>query len=539
MDTEMKEYVDTTLSDWLYQPHILELIEHKTFLEEGPIVLKRVDDEDYMQIPLFRQVVYLCETVRAAKPLKLTAAGNLPRAVVHGIYKLGIPEYYFEENIARLRKETDWYTVPLTRYLAEMGGLIKKRSNALTLTKEGERVLKDRHLLLKSILVTFGYKFSWAYFDLFENRWLGQRGFGLSLLLMADYGNEPRDSRFYSERYFYHNSHASIDKYAHLCYTVRTLARFMQNLGLITYDEKHRFAEQEQITVAKTPLFDKLIAIDRNFGKISYRAEAVAQAVPEAAHKAEAIVEAQVQAQAVAQAVPEAVHKAEAIVEAQVQAQAVAQAVVPLYRLRISLNGAQPAIWREFVVPSDISLVNFHVVIQAVMGWTNSHLHLFRKKGVEYTFRYQSDNYWDEEDYVDYSGMKISDLIADCGDSVVYLYDFGDSWKHTIELREVIQKIPIPVGAGAAAGDADVAACDAGAGNGPFFLKCLAGERRCPAEDSGGIHGYHEMLKILRNPAHSEYKDTLVWLGDNFDPNYFNLREVNKILAGYCIAEKN
>ncbi len=515
MDTEMKEYVDTTLSDWLYQPHILELIEHKTFLEEGPIVLKRVDDEDYMQIPLFRQVVYLCETVRAAKPLKLTAAGNLPRAVVHGIYKLGIPEYYFEENIARLRKETDWYTVPLTRYLAEMGGLIKKRSNALTLTKEGERVLKDRHLLLKSILVTFGYKFSWAYFDLFENRWLGQRGFGLSLLLMADYGNEPRDSRFYSERYFYHNSHASIDKYAHLCYTVRTLARFMQNLGLITYDEKHRFAEQEQITVAKTPLFDKLIAIDRNFGKISYRAEAVAQAVPEAAHKAEAIV------------------------EAQVQAQAVAQAVVPLYRLRISLNGAQPAIWREFVVPSDISLVNFHVVIQAVMGWTNSHLHLFRKKGVEYTFRYQSDNYWDEEDYVDYSGMKISDLIADCGDSVVYLYDFGDSWKHTIELREVIQKIPIPVGAGAAAGDADVAACDAGAGNGPFFLKCLAGERRCPAEDSGGIHGYHEMLKILRNPAHSEYKDTLVWLGDNFDPNYFNLREVNKILAGYCIAEKN
>jgi len=458
----MKEYIDFTLKDWLYQPHIMEVIEHKTFMEDGPIFLKRVDNEDYMQIPLFRQVAYLCQTVRAVKTLKLTATGNLPRAVVHGIYKHGIPDHYYEENIARLRTENDWCTVPLTRLLAEMGGLIKKRSKALTLTKEGERVLKDRHLLLKSILITFGHKLSWAYFDLFEDRSLGQRNFGLSLLLMADYGNQPRDSRFYSERYFFQNSHGSSSRYSQHCYNTRTLDRFMQNLGLITYDKRHRFGEQEQITVAKTPLFDKLLFIDRNFGKISYRAEAA----------------------------------------------------VPLYRLRISLNGAQPAIWREFVVPWDISLVNFHVVIQTVMGWTNSHLHLFRKNGVEYTFRYQSDNYWDEEDYVDYSGMKIADLITECGDSVTYLYDYGDSWKHTIELLEVIKNTKVRMGT--------------------FFLQCLAGERRCPAEDSGGVHGYHEMLKILKNPAHSEYRDTVTWLGDDFDPNNFNLLEVNNTLAGYC-----
>ena len=149
MDAEIKEYIDCTSKDWLYQAHILEVIEHKTFLEDGPIVLKRIDNEDYMQIPLFRQVAYLCETVREAKTLKLTTTGNLPRAVVHGIYKLGILDHYFEENIARLRTENDWYTVPLTRLLAEMGGLIKKRSNALMLTKQGEKVLKDRHLLLK------------------------------------------------------------------------------------------------------------------------------------------------------------------------------------------------------------------------------------------------------------------------------------------------------------------------------------------------------------------------------------------------------
>ena len=41
-------------------------------------------------------------------------------------------------------------------------------------------------------------------------------------------------------------------------------------------------------------------------------------------------------------------------------------------------------------------------------------------------------------------------------------------------------------------------------------------------------------MKVLKNPAHSEYKDTVTWLGDDFDPNYFNLLEVNNILASYC-----
>lgn len=458
----MKEYIDAILADWLYQPHIMELIEHKTFLEDGPIRLRRLDNEEYIQIPLFRQVAYLCETVGAAKALKLTAIGNLPRAVVHEIYKLGIRESYFDKDMARLRKETDWYTVPLTRLLAEMGGLVKKRGNALSLTKKGERALKDRHVLLKNILATFGHKLSWAYFDRYEDRVLGQLGFGLSLLLMADYGNRPRDSRFYAERYFYHNPRQGRSEYAQRSYETRTFERFMQNLGLITYQEKHRFTEEWQVIVAKTPLFDKLLAVDRDFGKITYKAEAA----------------------------------------------------VPLYRLHMSLKGAQPAIWREFIVPGDISLVNLHVVIQAVMGWTNSHLHMFRKNDVEYTFRYQSDDFWEEWGYTDYAGMKVSDLISKVGDTLEYLYDFGDSWRHIIELEEVINE-----------SSSDI----------PFLI-CIDGARRCPTEDSGGISGYHENMDIIKDPTHEEYENTLTWLGDGFDPEYFNLQEVNKVLAGYCLA---
>ena len=103
---------------------ISRLIEHKTFLEDGPIVLKRIDDEDYMQIPLFRQVAYLCETIGAAKALKLTAIGNLPRAVVHEIYNSAYRNLILTK-IWHGCGGNRWYTVPLTRLWQKWAGLLK------------------------------------------------------------------------------------------------------------------------------------------------------------------------------------------------------------------------------------------------------------------------------------------------------------------------------------------------------------------------------------------------------------------------------
>lgn len=72
----MENYIETVLSEWIYQPHIREKIINKTFLEEGPIVLNKLADEEYLQSPLFRQVLHLCKTVSNAGSLKLTATGG-------------------------------------------------------------------------------------------------------------------------------------------------------------------------------------------------------------------------------------------------------------------------------------------------------------------------------------------------------------------------------------------------------------------------------------------------------------------------------
>ncbi len=72
---------------------------------------------------------------------------------------------------------------------------------------------------------------------------------------------------------------------------------------------------------------------------------------------------------------------------------------------------------------------------------------------------------------------------------------------------------------------------DSGKTEGPV---CLSGERACPPEDCGGVHGYYRTLEILRNPRHDEYKHIKVWIermsGGPFDPDAFHLEAVNAAL---------
>jgi hypothetical protein len=91
--------------------------------------------------------------------------------------------------------------------------------------------------------------------------------------------------------------------------------------------------------------------------------------------------------------------------------------------------------------------------------------------------------------------------------SSTYLYDFGDSWEHVIEVEKLLPR-------------------EAGV----KYPICTDGARGCPPEDSGGIWGYEEMLHTLRDPKHPEHDDVCEWFGDDFDPQAFDLAKVNKRL---------
>ena len=69
----------------------------------------------------------------------------------------------------------------------------------------------------------------------------------------------------------------------------------------------------------------------------------------------------------------------------------------------------------------------------------------------------------------------------------------------------------------------------------PFDAKttipsCIDGKQNCPPEDCGGIWGYTHLLEIISNPKHEEYNEMMEWIGEDFDPAYFDLVEINEML---------
>ena len=51
-------------------------------------------------------------------------------------------------------------------------------------------------------------------------------------------------------------------------------------------------------------------------------------------------------------------------------------------RLKITLDDVKPAVLRRVEVPLTIRLDRLHLVLQAAMGWTNSHLYEIRARDV-------------------------------------------------------------------------------------------------------------------------------------------------------------
>lgn len=185
----------------------------------------------------------------------------------------------------------------------------------------------------------------------------------------------------------------------------------------------------------------------------------------------------------------------------------------PLYRLKVTLRRSRPPIWRRFVVPSDIALKRFHDALQAVMGWTDTHLHQFEADGVLYG---TSDPEFGVR-RVSESRTPLDRVLREPRDRMRYEYDFGDGWEHDILLEAVLPTEPRGV-----------------------YPRVEAGKRACPPEDVGGPHGYVAFLEALRNPAHPEHHEVLEWVGRNFDPETFTVRQANlDIHGGWTLVERD
>ena len=176
-------------------------------------------------------------------------------------------------------------------------------------------------------------------------------------------------------------------------------------------------------------------------------------------------------------------------------------------QFKVTLRDITPPIWRQLLLPDNFTLGNLHHAIQIAMGWENCHLHAFKIDGVHYTSQESSE--MDDMDMENEDVVLLRRIVTQPKQKFTYEYDFGDSWGHEI----VVEKMS------------------------PFdpqvkYPVCLAGARACPPEDCGGAFGFCDILDALKAARKTErQKELLEWVGDEFDPERFDLDAVNRCLA--------
>lgn len=177
-------------------------------------------------------------------------------------------------------------------------------------------------------------------------------------------------------------------------------------------------------------------------------------------------------------------------------------AASPIYYLHISLTNSEPLIWRDVLVPSDLSLENMHYVIQTVMGWANSHKHQFITEETRYNddFGFDFEERHNEQQELNEQTCTLSDLLTPENSTLLYEYDLGDSWMHLIELKKILP-----------------------ANNDEQQIRCIKGKQACPPEDCGGMWGYSDLLSSLQ---YAQDDEVMTPFG-RFNPDNFDVDAVN------------
>ena len=107
-----------------------------------------------------------------------------------------------------------------------------------------------------------------------------------------------------------------------------------------------------------------------------------------------------------------------------------------VYQLKITLEDTNPPIWRRVLVPSAYRLSELHRVIQASMGWDNSHLHQFEQDGQ--VFGPPDPGGFGEEQVRPESKVRLYSFAATAGSQFAYRYDLGDDWLHQVTVEQIL-----------------------------------------------------------------------------------------------------
>lgn len=174
------------------------------------------------------------------------------------------------------------------------------------------------------------------------------------------------------------------------------------------------------------------------------------------------------------------------------------------YRFEVALCGIQPRIWRRFLLPSrDSTFADLHLAIQRSFGWGNAHVHCFVASNSLGTQISGGSPVRELEREMPESRHKtLSSYFKGKRRSCIYVYDFGDDWRHKVELL----------------GTASLRES--------FLRRLEDGQRAGPQECLGGMAEYEARVTAIRTSSEDRTAEQsrLVHRLGNWNPDGFDLK---------------
>jgi hypothetical protein len=164
--------------------------------------------------------------------------------------------------------------------------------------------------------------------------------------------------------------------------------------------------------------------------------------------------------------------------------------------VQVSLGGAD--VWRRVVLPESCTLRELHRIIQALFGW---------KSGYPFHFALEEQGGRERLEL----NLPLKDLDFMGGNS--FLYEYGSKW--TIKILLISRH----------------------ENEGAQGARCVAGAGSAPPEHIDGPMRFRRYILALESGADGERKLALRELGEDFDPQAFDLEECNRRLLSALKGE--
>ncbi|MFP3090180.1 plasmid pRiA4b ORF-3 family protein [Treponema sp. TIM-1] len=172
--------------------------------------------------------------------------------------------------------------------------------------------------------------------------------------------------------------------------------------------------------------------------------------------------------------------------------------------IQISIGGTE--VWRRIIVPEAFRLKDLHLVIQTLFGWSGGMAFRFITGG---NFHHRLSGETPEPNLE----SSIADLAAQGVSELIY--EYGTRWNVKIMILSRIE------------------------GKAESPVRCSAGAGAAPPENVAGPARFRKLLSALEQGNGPEHRSALDELGQNFDPQAFDLELSNRNLAAGIVQIKN